>query len=166
MENAAPSDAPREAARPLMAVELAPYRSLGRNGFRALMLVAGGASLIGSIVAIANGLWPVSGFFGLDMIALFVAFRVNYRRARAREYVHLTERLLTIDRVDLKGRGSRIELQPYWVRLVVEGDEDSPRHLRLRSHGRSIEVGSFLHPEVRARFAEELGAALRRLRGA
>ena len=36
------------------------------------------------------GAWPVFGFFGLDLVLLYLAFKLNYRAARAREELTAT----------------------------------------------------------------------------
>eukprot|EP01035_Chromulina_nebulosa_P040405 gene40404-54645_t len=54
--------------------------ALGRTGFLALMLFVGGVSFIAGIAFLMMGAWPVFGFFGLDVLAIWWAFRINYRR--------------------------------------------------------------------------------------
>ncbi|RUX34507.1 DUF2244 domain-containing protein, partial [Mesorhizobium sp. M2A.F.Ca.ET.042.01.1.1] len=76
-----------EADQPFFQALLTPHRSLGRTGFLILM----GALVFGWAVTgaffLAHGAWPVFGFFGLDVIAVYIAFRANYRAARAREEI-------------------------------------------------------------------------------
>ena len=35
------------------------------------------------------GAWPVTGFLGLDVLLLYLAFRWNYRQARRAELIRL-----------------------------------------------------------------------------
>lgn len=140
---------------------LHPHRSLGRGGFRLLM---GAVILINLMVAgicLAAGAWPVVPFCGLDVLVLWLAFRVNYRDARLYERVRLTERDLTVQRVAWKTPERHWTFQPYWLRVRVD-DRPSRRHqVTLSSHGQSVEVGAFLSPEERAEFARALNDALR-----
>ena len=80
------------ADEPFFHALLMPHRSLGRTGFAVLM----GALLFGwaatGAIFLAHGAWPVFGFFGLDVVLLYVAFRVNYRAARVREEVSVSRR--------------------------------------------------------------------------
>ncbi len=43
------------------------------------------------------------GFFGLDVLLLFIAFRINYRRAAAFEEVTVTPSALTVRKVSHNG---------------------------------------------------------------
>jgi len=111
------------------------------------------------------GAWPVTGFFGLDVLLIYLAFRINYRRARMFETVSLTPDALTVERVNHRGRRQTWRFQPYWLRVSMD---DPPQHdsaLILSSHGRSLVIGAFLSPEERLDFARALRHALDRLRG-
>jgi uncharacterized membrane protein len=52
------------------------------------------------------------------------------------------------------------------VRVHLEEPEEHWSRLTLRSHGRAVQVGSFLAPEDRQSLAEALKDALRKNRGA
>ncbi len=139
---------------------LHPHRSLGRRGFRVLMGVVILANLLIAGIFIANGAWPVVPFCGLDVLILWLAFRVNYRSARLYERVRLTDTDLTVQRVAWKAPEKRWTFQPYWLRVSMD---DPPRHesqVTLSSHGQSVVVGSFLSPDERAEFAKALNGAL------
>ena len=58
---------------------ITPHRSLGRVGFLVLMAVFGAVSFVAGIAFLLMGAWPVFGFFGLDVVLLYWAFRLNYR---------------------------------------------------------------------------------------
>src|SRR3569623_137101 len=133
---------------PIFTAELTPHRSLGRTGFLALMLFLSIVSFIAGIVFLSMGAWPVFGFFGLDVLLIYWAFRVNYARARASEHLVLTPHELRLRRVSHRGNVMEWTFNPHWVRLY------------LRSHGRSVAVGRFLGPDEKASFAKALRLAL------
>ncbi|HEX7560145.1 MAG TPA: DUF2244 domain-containing protein, partial [Usitatibacter sp.] len=64
--------------------------SLGGVGFLVLMGVICAVSFVGGVVFYLIGAWPVGGFFGLDAVLIYWAFRVNYRDAAAYEEVTVT----------------------------------------------------------------------------
>jgi len=64
---------------------ITPHRSLGPSGFLIFMLCLGGLSFISGVIFVSLGAWPVFGFFGLDVLLVYLAFRANYRSARAYE---------------------------------------------------------------------------------
>jgi uncharacterized membrane protein len=145
--------------RVFLDAELQPYRSLPPSGFAILMAVLGGLSILAGVSCVLLGAWPVFGFFGLDVLLVYVAFRVSYRGARLREIVRLTERSLTVERVSPKGARRGWQFEPYWLRVIFE-DRDEPGPVMLASHGRILTVGSFLAPEQRRSLAASLHAAL------
>lgn len=144
---------------------ITPHRSLSPRGFATLMVLIGGLSFICGVVFTAMGAWPVVGFLGLDVALIYIAFRLNYRTARAVEYVTLTRRTLIIRRFDHRGRGIEIEMQPYWLKVELAGHETA-EEIRLRSHGEIHTVGAFLSPAERVAFADALRGALEGLRRA
>ena len=140
---------------------LTPHRSLSSKGFVILMALAGGASFIAGMVFLLAGAWPVFGFFGLDVLLLYWAFRASYRAAAAYEQVTITPSTLTVRKVSPRGAAREWTLNPLWVRLEKEADEDyGLLRLALVSHGRSLSIGSFLAPSERESFAAALSAAL------
>ena len=140
---------------------LQPRRSLGPAGFVLLMSLVAGVSFAGGVFFYHLGAWPVTGFFGLDLSLIYLAFRANYRAARAHETVQVARNLLLIRRVPVKGAATEIRLNPYWARLHVERDDEGVvRRLSLTSHGRRHELAANLGPNERERFAEALAAAL------
>lgn len=143
---------------------LHPHRSLGRTGFRILMGLVVAVGLVVGGVFLASGAWPVFGFFGLEIVLVYLFFRANYRAARLYERVRLTSADLTVQRV-AERRPERVwRFQPYWLRVRMD---DPPRHesqVTLSSHGQTVVVGSFLTPDERLAFAKALSGALDRWR--
>lgn len=143
---------------------LHPHRSLARPGFLALMGVLLVVNVGLGTLFWVHGAWPVVGFLGLDMLAVYAAFRVNYRSGRLYEEVRLTDTVLRVDRVWPSRRMRTWRFEPYWLKVQID---DPPRHesqVKLVSHGQTLTVGAFLSPDERADFAKALGDALSRWR--
>jgi len=138
---------------------LHPYRSLKPRAFVILMLALAALSLVAGTICILVGAWPIFGFFGLDVLLVYVAFRASYRSARQHEAVRLTERSLTVERVSVTGERRQFRFEPAWLRVVFD-DKAERSPLTLASHGRTLVVGSFLAPEERRIFASQLRRAI------
>ena len=136
---------------------LYPNRSLDPFGFYVLMaaivLVSAG---IGAAFVVA-GAWPVTGFLGLDVVLLYLAFRWNYRQGRRAEFIRLDGTELAVRRVEPSGRRREWRFDAHWLRVTIE---DRNHQLTLSSHGRTLVVGAFLSPEERVELAKALRAAL------
>ena len=143
---------------------LHPHRSLGPRGFLILMGAMGVLSCIAGFAFLSAGAWPVFGFFGLDILIVYIAFRASSRSARWVETVRLTEEALEVREVDPKGRERSWTFQPYWLRVEMDDPPEHDSQLTLRSHGRGLIIGAFLAPEQRADLADALRDALDRHR--
>jgi uncharacterized membrane protein len=140
---------------------LTPHRSLSPTGFLIFMLVLGGLSFASGVSFLLMGAWPVFGFFGLDVLLVYWAFRINYRAARAYEEVTVTACELRLRKVSHHGRVSAWTLNPLWVRLDQdEHAEFGIERLFLVSQGRRLSIGGCLGPAEKASFARALRAAL------
>jgi uncharacterized membrane protein len=140
---------------------LTPHRSLGSIGFLVLMIVFGGISFISGVAFLLLGAWPVFGFFGLDVLLLYWAFRMNYRHAAAYEQIMVTPTELKVRKVSHRGRAREWVLNPLWVKLDrVVHEEFGIERLFLVARGKQLVIANFLGPDEKASFAKELGRAL------
>src|ERR1700704_3860632 len=145
----------------LFSALLTPHRSLNRTGFLVLMGFLSAVSFAAGLAFLLMGAWPVFGFFGLDVLAIYWAFKVNFRDARATEEIRVTSSELRVRRVSHRGHVVEWVLNPLWVQL------DQKRHaefgierLYLVSRGRRVSIARFLGADEKASFAKALTAAL------
>lgn len=142
-------------------VLITPHRSLGPRGFRTLMALVCIVATVSSVPFVLLGAWPVAGFFGLDLLALYIAFRVNFRDGRAFEEIILTRIELLLRKVTPTGTAREWHFNPAWTRLHRDTDpEFGVQRLALVSRGQSVVVGQALSPDERASLADALGGAL------
>jgi uncharacterized membrane protein len=140
---------------------ITPHRSLGSVGFLVLMIAFGGVSFIAGVAFLLMGAWPVFGFFGLDVLLLYWAFKLNYRHAAAYEEVTVTPVALTVRKVSHRGRAREWVLNPLWVKLdKVVREEFGIERLFLVSRGKTLAIAGFLGPDEKASFAQALGNAI------
>ncbi len=153
-----------EADRPSFEAVLYPNPPLSRLGFLLFMSVFAAASICAAIPFTLMGAWPVSGFFGLDLLLVYIAFRVVRRAARRRELVRLDAQGLHVYRIDPDGRSRCWRFEPYWVRVEMDEPPHPGSLVTLASHGRRLRIGAFLTPEERLDLARALREALNRYR--
>jgi uncharacterized membrane protein len=149
----------------LFSALLTPHRSLNRTGFLVLMGFLSAVSFVAGVAFWLMGAWPVFGFFGLDILAIYWAFRVNFRRARATEEISVTPSELRVRRVSHRGDVVEFVLNPLWVQLDRKTHaEFGIERLTLVSKGRRFTIAHFLGPDEKASFANALTAALQAAR--
>ena len=140
---------------------LTPHRSLGKNGFKLLMLILIGGWFATGLVFVSLGAWPVFGFFGLDVAAIYLAFRINYRAAHCHEEVRLSRHELMIRKVGASGTSVMHTLNPFWTKLrVSKHPYAGVTRLQVTSRNAQVAIGDFLNPDDRASFAKAFALAL------
>jgi uncharacterized membrane protein len=143
---------------------LQPNRPLSPRGLGLVIGFVGVISFAAGILFALQGAWPVTPFFGADVLLLALAMRASVRASRKKEHLLLTSDMLLIERVSAQGEIRREEINPYWLRVEHEDPELIGTELALVTRGRRWIVGSFLGAEERAALAEALRRALREAR--
>lgn len=107
------------------------------------------------------GAWPVIGFFGLDILAIYIAFKLSYRSAKLREEVTVSRSKLEIRKIAPSGRMRQHLFNPLWSKFnVARHDEIGITAMAVASRGESVPIGGFLNPDDRESFAKAFARAL------
>ena len=130
--------------QPVFSAELIPYRSLGRKGFRILLVIC-------ALFAVLY-----SGFF-----LVYIASSENYRAAKVKEQVVVSRTNLSIRKFSPKGEVVEHRFNPFWARFRVRRHEEfGILSMHVSGEGRVTDIGSFLNPEDRESFAKAFRNAL------
>ncbi|MBE7635799.1 DUF2244 domain-containing protein [Sneathiella sp. P13V-1] len=138
---------------------LHPHRSLSPRAFLILMGCIAGVSFITGMVFLMMGAWPVLGFFGLDVLAIYIAFKMNFKSGKRYEIVEIRGSDLTVKAVLPNGRSSITVFQAYWSRILLDNNI-----LCVRCRMETLEFGRFLIEEEKAEVKEMITHALYRYR--
>jgi uncharacterized membrane protein len=139
---------------------LTPNRSLSRQGFVVLMAAVGLVNLVMGIVFLVLGAWPVFVFCGLDVLLVYVAFRLNYRSGQTRETIEIAPPTVVLTRIDARGQCEVISLDSYWARVRLSEHPSGATELRLGSRGREHAIARFLSDGERRELAAVLAQEL------
>ncbi len=144
---------------------LYPHRSLSRRGFFVMMAGIIGIMGFGALRALALGAWPIAIFSVLDVLLVYVCFKLSYRAGRQFEEIAVSESEVLVRKVAASGAVTEHRFNPFWARLTVtRHEEEGVTRIDLGSHGTVIVVGAFLNPDDRASFAAAFADALDRAR--
>ena len=149
-----------------------PHRSLSPRGFLLVMAALGSLAFCIGLGFFLLGAWPVIGFLGLEILVVWFAFRMNYRAAERRQHLTATAAKLKIENVSPAGATTTTELPTAWVKVELTPREEPEMHSRerrkvlVRSHGRTAELGQFLHPAETPKLAREVSQMVERAREA
>lgn len=154
-----PSANARPGGEPFNAV-LVPHRSLTPRGFFILMAMVSAVCFSSGMVFLVMGAWPVMGFFGLDVLIIYVAFKLNYRSGRMFETLDLDRNNLNITRIHPSGKRESFDFNPYWTRVKLDEGVDGRTSLSVYLHDQAVTFGAFLNDDERREFAGVLRDAL------
>ncbi len=158
-------DIAHEGGPTIFSAIITPHRSLSAHGFLVLFAGVVAFAVFFGIIFAQLGAWPVLGFLGLGVVLVWIAFQANYRAARARETIDVSESEILVRRVSARGAASEWRFNPYWARLLVKRDIDNEiERVALASHGRELEIAAWLSPTEKADFAAALSRALAQCR--
>jgi uncharacterized membrane protein len=139
---------------------LQPPRSLSPRGFNRVMLGLGALSFVVGLVFLFAGAYPVVGFMGLEILALWLVFKASFRAQSARTYVQVTAEAVTVRKVDGRGRERRAKFASHFARVEFDRAAHSVNALRIAASNKAYALGEFLTPRERESFARRLAAAL------
>ncbi len=140
---------------------LRPSPPLAPHILRAILIAVALINLVFALSFVLRGAWPIAPFMGLDVLLLAWAFRASTIAATREERVTLTRERLSVARKLPRKPLREWTFNPYWVRVEMEEPHEHASPLKLWSHGKFLQIGAFLAPDERARFAQRLKGALR-----
>ncbi len=135
--------------------ELRPHRSLSVSAFKLLLIVFIAMNAAIATLFLVQGAFPVAAFLGLDVLALWLAFRFSYRAARRAEYVRIGPEQVHVASVDAEGRAVHWVINPFYARVVRDG-----AGVVIRARTDQMRVGAFLSPKEWESLAAAIDAAL------
>ena len=143
---------------------LTPNRSLSERGFAVVMTIVGVVSFLTGMAFLSMGALPVIGFFGLDALAIWFAFRWSFRQQREETRIRVTATNLDMLHLKPNGDEKRVRVPAGFARVELDEPLRPDSWLRIE-HGRTgWVIGRFLTLPERKSLAEALRGALHQAR--
>jgi len=144
-------------------ITLFPHRSLSQRGFMILVFCLASLAFVIGLGFFLIGAWPVIGFMGLELLVLYVVFRLNYRDGKASEQLLIHQKGLDLIRISAKGTQERQTFESHWLAAEVVPQKGKRNRRVLRHHHHDHEIGAFLPPsekkELKKLINERIAAA-------
>ena len=145
---------------------LTPNRALSPKAFFLVMTIVAGVSFIAGAIFISMGAFPVLGFFGLDAVLIWLAFRHSFRAQRQCTEVRVSAETLSLrHRCDGKLPIS-VDLPSAFARVKLMRPSRKPSELHVSYQDQTWVIGRFLTPAERRSFSQALESALIQARNA
>ena len=91
-----------------------------------------------------KGAWPVFGFFGLDVLLVYIFFKINFKSGKKKERILLTSNQLIIEFYESQKIVKTYFLNPNWLKINLIQLKNQTSKLQISSINKTIIVGSFL----------------------
>jgi len=143
---------------------LTPNASLSPRAFAIIMALVGIFSFAAGVLYLTVGAWPVFGFFGLDALAIWLAFRVSFRAQAQETRIRVDADHLYLQHIQ-KGKADKsAKLPTAFVRVELDEPATHLSWLRIEHGSTGYVIGRFLTPDERSSFAKALRRALHQAR--
>ena len=143
---------------------LTPNRSLSPRAFTVVMAVVVAMSFFAGLSFVSMGAFPVIGFFGLDALAIWFAFRLSFRSLKQETRVRVTAEQIDLTHTQ-PGRSPRhAKLPTAFARVHLDFPARRPSELKLAHAGKAWVIGRFLTPAERKSLRDALENAILRAR--
>lgn len=143
---------------------LTPNTSLSPRAFLIIMGLVGGMSFLGGVMFLPLGAFPVIGWFGLDALAIWYAFRKNFRNLKEETTVRITAETIRLAHTRPGFEMKEVCLPTAFTRLSLVNPPRRQTELRL-AHGQTAYViGRFLSPRERQSLHAAIASAISRAR--
>ncbi|KCZ50718.1 DUF2244 domain-containing protein [Hyphomonas pacifica] len=143
---------------------LRPNRSLSQRGFTIVMAIVGGVSFLTGMAFISMGAIPVIGFFGLDALAFYLAFRLSFKRQQEETHIRISAREMCLTHTKADGSRKEAKLPTAFARVELDEPLTPNSWLRIEYGKTAYIIGRFLTLPERKSLAKALRAALHEAR--
>jgi len=138
-------------------IKIYPNNSLSQKGFYILMIFITLPSLFIGGMFFFMGAWPVLGFMGLELILIYIFFKILFYKNNFYEHITLDKRKFNIHYSNKNKIFNTIALEPTWLKVNIENKNKT---LVITTHGKTIELGKCLALKEKTNLAETIKSAL------
>ena len=143
---------------------LQPNRSLSDRGFAIVMLIIGIVSFVTGMAFVSMGAIPVIGFFGLDALAIYLAFRLSFRQQREQTRICVTAKELRLSHIKANGSEKHATVPAAFARVHLDEPLTTNSWLRIEYGKTAYVIGRFLTLSERKSLAAAIRNALQAAR--
>mgnify|MGYP001186512070 CR=1 FL=1 len=138
-------------------IKIYPNNSLSQKGFYILMIFITLPCLFIGGMFFFMGAWPVLGFMGLELILIYIFFKILFHKNNFYEHVTLDKSKFNIHYSNKNKIFNTIVLEPTWIKVNIENKNKT---LIISTHGKTIELGKCLALKEKTNLAETIKSAL------
>ena len=124
------------------------------------MMVLGSLAAISAVISIfflVQGLWLILPFSGFEILAVYSGLYICVHANFTTEVITFRDHLVTVER-GRRAIDNTWEYQRSWAKIFVRNPKlrGYPKKIVIRSHGRELEIGSFLSKDDKEQLIKKL----------
>lgn len=139
---------------------LTPHTALSPRAFLVIMSLVGLMSFVGGIMFLSMGALPVLGWFGLDALAIWFAFRKNFQNLKQATRIEITAETISLSHSRPGTDPKQVQMPTGFARLSLDYPERRPSELKFAHGKEAYVVGRFLTPGERKSLYAALNSAI------
>lgn len=139
---------------------LTPNSSLSPRAFMVIMSAFGTVSFICGLAFFSMGALPVVGFFGLDVLLVYAAFKWTFKQQKESTRVTVTNEHLRMCHTKPSGEVKSVSLPTAFVRIELDEAAAPNSWLRVEYGQKAYVIGRFLTLSERKSLAKALKQAI------
>ena len=122
-----------------------------------LLYTLAAVSIVFSIGFLMAGAWLIIPFSILELLVLFAAMYYCVLQCRKLEVITVSEHDVCVEK-GVNGPTERWDFHKLWAQYTVQPARDpwDPQVVSIRSHGRELELGSFLNRKDKSELIRQL----------
>ena len=131
-----------------MKEKLIPNESCSKSLFILLGIILVLWGLVFSFILISFGAWPITIFLGAEYLVLFYLIRLYFNEKNIGENITINSDEIKIEKIKKNKIFQTTKFDTYWSKINFYKYKNQSS-LTIKQSSRKIEVGSFLHSDLK-----------------
>ena len=132
----------------MMKEKIIPYQSCSKSLFIFLGILLVLWSVLFSLILISYGAWPITIFLGVEYFLLVYLVRMYFKNKNISENITIDEDVIKIEKLKQDRISKTSIFKTYWSKIYFTKQKNKSL-LTIRESNKEIEVGSFLHTDIK-----------------
>ena len=132
----------------MMKEKIIPYQSCSKSLFIFLGILLVLWSVLFSLILISYGAWPITIFLGAEYFLLVYLVRMYFKNKNIAENITIDADVIKIEKLKQDKISKTSIFKTYWSKIYFIKQKNKSL-LTIRESNKEIEVGSFLHADIK-----------------
>ena len=128
--------------------KIIPYQSCSKSLFIFLGILLVLWSVLFSLILISYGAWPITIFLGAEYLLLVYLVRMYFKNKNIAENITIDADVIKIEKLKQDRISKTSIFKTYWSKIYFIKQKNKSL-LTIRESNKEIEVGSFLHADIK-----------------